>query len=87
MWPKASTFYISPACSLFRLSHLWRSVLNKALPYANVVIHDRLGEDLGVVLRLLDVGVTNHTAHVLDAAALGEHVGGEGVAKVGLLLG
>ena len=32
------------------------------------------------MLRLLDVGVTNHTAHVLDAAALGEHVGGEGVA-------
>jgi len=35
------------------------------------------------VLRLLDIGVTHHTANVLDAAALGEHVGGEGVAKVG----
>ena len=67
--------------------HLWRSVLNKALPYAHVVIHDRLCEDLGVVLRLLDIGVTHHTAHVLDAAALGEHESGEGVAKVGLLLG
>ena len=39
------------------------------------------------MLRLLDIGVTHHTRHILDAAALGVQVGGEGVAKVGLLLG
>lgn len=43
------------------------------------IVMYRLRKYLGISLRLCDVGMTEHLGDILDADAITEHEGGEGV--------